>query len=78
MNGRAQLRYKFARTTLMAGYEKYTSSGSGFFAGADTQRARLNVRRELGRTLDLSLDLGYSHNKRLQPFGGAGADATQL
>ena len=77
VNGRAQLRYKFARTILMAGYEKYTSSGSGFFAGADTQRARFNARRELGRTLELSLDLGYSHNKSLQPFSGAGAMGTR-
>jgi hypothetical protein len=71
-NGRVQLRYKFARTNLVMAYEKYTSSGSGFFAGSDTQIAHFGVKRELGRTVDLFGDLGYSHNKRLQPFNGAG------
>jgi hypothetical protein len=71
-NGRIQLRYRFARTSVVVAYEKYTSSGSGFFAGADTQRARFSVNRELGRTLELLGDLGYSHNKSLQPFSGAG------
>lgn len=71
-NGRVQLRYKFPRTSLVVAYEKYTSSGSGFFAGSDSQLARFGVKRELGRTLDFFGDLGYSHNKRLQPFSGAG------
>ncbi|HEX9110778.1 MAG TPA: hypothetical protein VF845_04830 [Terriglobales bacterium] len=71
-NARVHLRYRMARTSLVAGYEKYTSSGSGFFAGANTQRVHFGVRRELGRTLDLVADLGYSHNKSLQPFSGAG------
>jgi hypothetical protein len=71
-NGRAQLHYRLARMSLVAAYEKYTSSGSGFFAGSDTQRARFGVRRELGRTLELLGDLGYSHNKSLQPFTGSG------
>jgi hypothetical protein len=71
-NGRVQLRYRLARTSLLAAYEKYTSSGSGFLAGSDTQRAHFGVKRELGRTLEFLADLGYSHNKRLQPFSGAG------
>ncbi len=72
-NGRVRLRYRLARTSLVAAYEKYTSSGSGFFAGADTQRAHFSVRRELGRTLELLADLGYSHNKSLQSLTGFGA-----
>jgi len=71
-NGRVQLRYKFARTSLVVAYQKYTSVGSGFFAGADSQVARLGVKHEVSRTLDLFTELGYSHNKRLQPFSGAG------
>jgi hypothetical protein len=71
-NGRVQLRYRFERTSLVLAYEKYTSTGSGFFAGADTQIARFAVRRELARTVDLLADLGYSHNKSLQPFTGFG------
>ncbi|MBZ5548236.1 MAG: hypothetical protein LAO22_09845 [Acidobacteriia bacterium] len=72
VNGHVQLRYRFARTSLVLAYEKYTASGSGFFAGSDTQRARFGVKRELGRTMNLLADLGYSHNKSLQPFSGAG------
>jgi hypothetical protein len=75
-NGRVQLRYKFARTSLVMAYEKYTSAGSGFFAGADTQLARFGVKQQLGRTVDFFGDLGYSHNKRLQPFIGAGVVGT--
>ena len=76
-NGRVQLRYRFARTSLSVAYEKYVSSGSGFFAGADTQRASFSVKRELGRTLELLADLGYSHNKSLQPFSGAGVEGNK-
>jgi hypothetical protein len=64
--GKAQLRYKVGHASMVATYEKFTSSGSGFFAGADTQAARFAYRRPLGRTWDLYADMGYSNNKRLQ------------
>ncbi len=75
LSGRVQLRYKFAHSSMVATYEKFTSSGSGFFAGADTQAARLGYKRPLGRTWDVYGDLGYSYNKRLQSvdFGGVNA-----
>ncbi len=73
VSGRAQLHYKFAHSSLVATYEKFTSAGSGFFAGADTQAARLGYKRPLGRTWDVFADLGYSHNHRLQPLGGVDA-----
>jgi hypothetical protein len=66
VSARVQLRYKFARSSLVATYEKFTSPGSGFFAGADTQAARLAYTRPLGRTWNLYADLGFSHNKKLQ------------
>ena len=69
VSGRVQLRYKFAHSSLVATYEKFVSSGSGFFAGADTQAARLGYKRSLGRTWDVYGDLGYSHNKKLQSLG---------
>jgi hypothetical protein len=74
-NGRVQVRYKFARSSLVAGFEKYTSSGSGFFAGSNTEVARLGVRHEMSRTMELYAHLGYSHNKRLQAFTGIGGAA---
>jgi len=66
LSARARLIYKFPKTSLAATYEKYTSSGSGFFAGADTQVARLSVTRPLGRTWDFFGDVGYSYHKRLE------------
>jgi hypothetical protein len=68
----ARLNYKFSRTTTSLSYEKYTSPGSGFFAGADTQAARANITRPLGRTLVFYGDLGYSYHTRLQTFLGVG------
>jgi hypothetical protein len=72
-NGRAVVRYRFTRTSVAASYEKFTSPGSGFFAGADTQAARLGLTRPLARTWEGYLDFGYSHNKRLQSQGTGGA-----
>jgi hypothetical protein len=66
VTGRAQLRYKFAHSYLIAAYERFTSPGSGFFAGTETQAARLGYTRPLGRTWTVYADAGYSHNKKLQ------------
>jgi hypothetical protein len=66
VNGRAAVRYRFTRTSIAATYEKFTSAGSGFFAGSDTQAVRLGMTRPLARTFEIYLDLGYSHNRRLQ------------
>jgi hypothetical protein len=66
LNARVQLRYKLGRGSLFASYEKYTSSGSGFFAGANTQSVRVGYTRPVGRTWEFYGDAGYSHNKRLQ------------
>jgi hypothetical protein len=76
-SGRATLRYKFTRSSIAASYEKFTSAGSGIFAGADTQVARFSLSRPLTRTWEFMGDLGYSHNKRLElsflsPTGFAG------
>jgi hypothetical protein len=66
VSGRVQLHYKFAHSSLIASYEKFTSSGSGFFAGAETQAARLGYKRPLGRTWDFYGDLSFSRNAKLQ------------
>lgn len=73
--GRAALRYHFERTSLLATYEKFTSQGSGFFAGADTQIAQVTVKRPIGRTYELSVEAGYSNNKRLQAALSEGVPA---
>jgi hypothetical protein len=77
VSGRAVLRYRFEHASMMASYEKFTSQGSGFFAGADTQVAQFAFRRPIGRSYEFSVQAGYSHNKRLQPLvaTGVGADS---
>jgi hypothetical protein len=76
VNGRAQLHYKWRHDDVVAGYEKYISAGSGFFAGADSQVARLSLKHPMGRTMDLFCDLGYSHNKRLENLGLFGSSGS--
>jgi hypothetical protein len=75
LSARVLLNYKFTHSSMSATYEKFTSTGSGFFAGASTQAARLLYTRPLGRTWDFYGDLSYSHNKKLQgvPIGGLNA-----
>lgn len=73
-NARVQFLYKMQRTSFVVAFEKYTSPGSGFYAGADSEVARLGVKRSIGRTMDFFGDLGYSHNRRLATLGiGLGA-----
>ncbi len=65
--GRAQLSYRFTKSTLALTYERYETSGAGFFAGAQTDMAQLRWNRPITRTLTGFADLGYSRNSRLQP-----------
>lgn len=75
LSARVQLSYKLAHSSLAASYEKFTSAGSGFFAGAETQAARLMYKRPLGRTWDFYGDLSYSHNHKLQDLSDFGVGA---
>jgi hypothetical protein len=70
--GRAILKYRFEHTALMASYEKFTSQGSSFFAGSDTQVAQLSITRPFGRSYELFFEGGASHNKRLSALGTPG------
>jgi len=65
-SGRATLQYRFSRASLGLNYDHYTSSGSGFFAGAETDLVRLTALRQMGRLWTLSAEVGYNHNRRLQ------------
>ncbi|MGA7402540.1 MAG: hypothetical protein WBW38_21150 [Candidatus Sulfotelmatobacter sp.] len=66
--GRARLHYQFPKVGLSASYEHYLTSGSGFFAGAETDIATLDATRPLGRIWSVFWDLGYSHNNRETPI----------
>jgi hypothetical protein len=74
-SGRAMLKYRLSeRTSMSLNYNHFTSSGSGFFAGAQTDLVRLNATRQMGRLWTLTADVGYTHNHRLQP-STAGANS---
>jgi hypothetical protein len=66
--GRVQLRYQLKRTGLTMGYQRFLSSGSGFFAGAQTDVAVLRVEHPVSRVWNAFLDLGYTRNSRVQPL----------
>jgi hypothetical protein len=76
LSARVQLRYKLGRGALVAAYEKFTSPGSGFYAGASTQAVRAGYTRPLGRTWEFYGDLGYSHNHELQSLTDFGVSAS--
>ncbi|HEV3512100.1 MAG TPA: hypothetical protein VGS05_10385 [Candidatus Sulfotelmatobacter sp.] len=61
-----RLRYKFPRTSLDLSYQRYETGGSGIFAGAQTDLAKITAERPLSRVWRGFVDLGYSRNSRLQ------------
>jgi hypothetical protein len=65
--GRASLRYRFPKVMLSATYQHYLTSGSGFFAGAESDIATLSATRPLGRIWGIFTDIGYAHNSRVLP-----------
>jgi hypothetical protein len=64
----ATLGYKVERGSLDAHYLHYVSLGSGVFNGAVTDTVNGNFSRELSRTWNMNLGLGYSHNKPLGAY----------
>ncbi len=69
--GRASLRYAFPKTSLDLAFERYTTSGSGLFAGAQSNTVRFRASRPITRVWSGFVDVGYSHNSRLQPAGSS-------
>jgi hypothetical protein len=65
--GRAVLHYRFPKTLLYASYDHYITTGAGFFAGAESDVARLGLSRPLGRRWTGFADLGFSRNSRVVP-----------
>jgi len=75
VSARVQLRYKMGHGSLSAAYEKFTSAGSGFFAGANTQAAQFGYTRPLARTWEFRGVLDYSYNTKLQNMALLGVNA---
>lgn len=71
VSARVQLRYKVGHSSMVLSYQKFTSAGSGFFAGADTQSARFAFNRPLGRTWEVFGDFTFTNEKKIQPIGVA-------
>jgi hypothetical protein len=63
--GRASLRYRFEKASMALSYDHFITSGSGFFAGATSDIARLSYERPLGRIWTVFSDIGYSRNSRV-------------
>jgi hypothetical protein len=61
-----RLRYKFPKTSMELKYQRFQTSGSGFFAGAQSDIASLSAQRPLSRVWNAFADIGYSRNNRLQ------------
>jgi len=66
-----RLRYKFPKTSVDLNYQRYETSGSGLFAGAQSDIARLSANRPLSRVWGAFVDIGYSHSSRLQALTAA-------
>jgi hypothetical protein len=67
--GRVSLRYRFPKTSVSVGFQRFNTSGSGIFAGTESNVAHLDARRPLNRIWDVFGDAGYSRNSRLQLAG---------
>jgi hypothetical protein len=55
-----------ALTSVQVVYQRYVSPGSGFYAGANTDAARLSLGHLFGRHWTTTTDVGYSHNSSVQ------------
>jgi hypothetical protein len=64
----ARLRYKFPKASVDLDFKRFDSSGSGFFAGSESNILNLGGERPLSRVWEVRADLGYSTNSRLQPL----------
>jgi hypothetical protein len=66
-SGRASLSYQVkSRTSIQLSYMHYTSPGSGFFAGANSDVANALLNQPVGRKWTFKPHVGYSHNSQLQ------------
>jgi hypothetical protein len=67
ISGRASLRYRLRRGAATLSYSRFTTSGSGFFPGANSDIVRVSLSEPLSRKWDATVDIGYAHNRRIQP-----------
>jgi hypothetical protein len=76
-SGRAQLSYQVSlRTSTQVSYMHYTSPGSGFFAGANTDLVTTSMNHLAGRNWTFNVNGGYSRNSQLQQSKVGASTAT--
>lgn len=63
--------YRSSRTNMALTYSHYTTPGSGFFAGANSDVVRYTLNHRLTRHWGASLDSGYSRNSRILASSGS-------
>ncbi len=68
--GQFRLRYAFTKTRLELLYQRFLTSGSGLFAGAQSDIVSIHAERPFTRVWSGIADIGYSHNTRLQALNG--------
>jgi hypothetical protein len=66
ISARAALRYRLRRTLMGLYYDRYNSSGSGYFLGAVSDVVRFSISRPITRMWTGTADIGYAHNSALQ------------
>jgi hypothetical protein len=67
VSARASVQYRMRKTTMSAGFDRFNSSGSGLFLGAETDAAHVSFDHPVTRVWAALLDGGYAHVTRLQP-----------
>lgn len=69
--GQMHFRYRFPKTALDLMYQRFETSGSGFFAGAESDLAQISANRPISRVWSAFGDIGYSRNIRLQSLAAS-------
>jgi hypothetical protein len=64
--GQFTLRYRLRKASLGLTYERFDTSGSGFFAGGQSDIATFSLTRPLGRKYNFQGDVGFARTRRLQ------------
>jgi hypothetical protein len=68
VSAQARLGYKFRKASLHLEFRRFDTSGSGFFAGAQSNVVSLGAVRPLSRIWSAFVNAGYATNTRLQPL----------
>ena len=63
----AALRYRLKKASLDISYRRLVTSGSGFFAGGNSDVVRFSVARDIFRSWQTAFDAGYARIRSLQP-----------